>query len=258
MSTPSYPKHRAGIPDWTHRQGAYECRFAQDRADLDAVERLRYEVFNRELGEGLSTSAETARDEDGFDATSHHLLVNHVESGEVVGTYRLLTHQLVADCTGFYSQGEFDLSGLPPEVLAEGVELGRACVGRGHRGQRILKLLWMGIAAYLAHNEKRFLFGCASMPDCSDAEAAAATLALRSAGHMHTTAEVKPRPGYEIEPAAPASEGTRIPSLLRAYIGLGTKVCSPPARDREFGTIDYFILLDVEGVAPETRAEYDA
>ena len=258
MNSASYPRHAAGIPEWTHRQGAYECRFARTHRDLDAVERLRYDVFNRELGEGLRESAASARDEDAFDATSHHLMVTHVETGDVVGTYRLLTHELVADRNGFYSESEFDLSVLPPVVLEAGVELGRACVGRGHRGQRILKLLWMGIAAYIAHNGKRFLFGCASMPDCSDASAAAATAALRNAGHMHPTLEVKPRPGFETGPTPPAAGGANLPSLLRAYIALGTRVCSAPARDRAFGTIDYFILLDVEGMAPETRAAYDA
>lgn len=252
-----YPKHSAGIPAWSHRQGRYECRYARTDADLDAVERLRYEVFNCELGEGLAESEATARDEDGYDAQSHHLMVSHLASGEIVGTYRLLTHELVADALGFYSGSEFDLSCLPAEVLADGVELGRACVAKGHRGGRILHLLWTGIAAYLAHNEKRFLFGCASIPDDGDEAAAAASLALREGGHLHTRIAVKPQPGNHIDEAAPGL-AREIPGLLRAYLGLGARVCGRPARDREFGTIDYFVLLDVQEVAAETRARFDA
>jgi len=37
------------------REGKYAVRFAKSREELDAVLRLRFEVFNLELGEGLET-----------------------------------------------------------------------------------------------------------------------------------------------------------------------------------------------------------
>jgi putative hemolysin len=36
------------------------------------------------------------------------------------------------------------------------------------------------------------------------------------------------------------------PRLLRAYLSVGAKICGPPAIDREFGTIDFLTLLDME------------
>ena len=222
---------------------------ADSLEDLHALQRLRFDVFNRELGEGLASSELAARDEDAFDALSHHLMVWHRERREVVGTYRLLTRELAERAGGFYSDQEFDLTPLPKEVLDDGVELGRACVARGHRGQRILQLLWSGIAAYLFHNKKRFCFGCASMPDLDPARVAAATAALRDGGHLPPSLRVEPRAGYAMEEHAPRGEG-QLPSLLRAYLALGARFCGAPARDQEFGTIDYFVLLDVEDVKP--------
>jgi putative hemolysin len=244
------------LPSWSRRIGPYECRLASSPEDLVAVQRLRFDVFNRELGEGLASSELTARDEDAFDAVSHHLMVFHCESREVVGTYRLLTRELVQDA-GFYSDVEFDLSPLPVEVLDQGIELGRACVARDHRGQRILQLLWSGIAAYLIHNKKRFCFGCASIPEAGDAEVAATTAILREGGNLHASIRVEPREDFAVRVAPPNGEG-QVPSLLRAYLSLGARVCGTPARDREFGTIDYFVLIDVEDVKPAVLSKLTA
>jgi len=37
------------------------------------------------------------------------------------------------------------------------------------------------------------------------------------------------------------------------YMDLGAKVCSHPAMDREFKTIDYLVLLDVKKLDERTR-----
>src|SRR6185436_13849796 len=124
---------------------------------------LRFEVFNLELGEGLDASFLTRRDEDPFDRTCHHLLVEDRASGRIVGTYRMQTSEMAAGACGFYSAGEFTLGSLPREVVAGSVELGRACIAREHRGRPVLFLLWKGLAGYLMHFGKRYLFGCCSL-----------------------------------------------------------------------------------------------
>jgi putative hemolysin len=40
------------------------------------------------------------------------------------------------------------------------------------------------------------------------------------------------------------------PKLLRAYLGLGAKICGPPAIDREFKTIDFLTLMDCHALPP--------
>src|SRR5687767_14329914 len=85
----NYPVHRGAVPAGVLRTGRYELRFARNLDDLHAVERLRFEVFNLELGEGLDSAYATGRDEDDLDAACHHLMVIERETEQVVGTYRL-------------------------------------------------------------------------------------------------------------------------------------------------------------------------
>jgi len=67
----------------------YEVRFVQNAAELDAVLKIRFNVFNLELGEGLNESYLTQRDQDEFDLTCHHLIVVDKKNEEVIGTYRM-------------------------------------------------------------------------------------------------------------------------------------------------------------------------
>ena len=46
----------------------YRVRLAITPDDLHAAQRLRFEVFNLELGEGLAASHALGRDEDAYDA----------------------------------------------------------------------------------------------------------------------------------------------------------------------------------------------
>ena len=125
----------------------YRTRLATTAEDIQAAQRLRFEVFNVELQEGLSESWRTQRDSDRFDATCDHLIIEHIATGKVVGTYRLQTGAKAAAANGYYSEQEFDFTPFEP-FRAEMVELGRACVHQDHRRGNVLDLLWRGIAAY--------------------------------------------------------------------------------------------------------------
>ena len=69
----------------------YAVRLALSQADVHAAQSLRFQVFNLELNEGLAQSYATGLDADPFDAVCDHLLVEHVATGQIVGTYRLQT-----------------------------------------------------------------------------------------------------------------------------------------------------------------------
>jgi putative hemolysin len=43
----------------------------------------------------------------------------------------------------------------------------------------------------------------------------------------------------------------RLPSLIKGYLRIGSLVCGPPALDREFGTADFFLLLDFGALKEE-------
>jgi putative hemolysin len=243
-----YPSFAELLPEGEIRAGRYAVRFARSAEDLDQIERLRFEVFNLELGEGLESAFATGRDHDDLDVHFHHLLIACVDEGEVVGTYRLQTSEMAARGAGFYSAGEFDLSALPQEFVASAVEVGRACVARGHRNGRVLNLLWRGLARYMVQNGKRHLFGCCSLTS-QDAALGQATMAfLAGAGHVHPTLRTPPLTGLGCEDAAPeavAAAPVHIPPLFQSYLNLGANVLGPPAIDRQFKTIDFLVALDV-------------
>jgi putative hemolysin len=46
------------------------------------------------------------------------------------------------------------------------------------------------------------------------------------------------------------------PKLLRAYLTIGARICSEPALDREFGTIDFLTLLDLQTLHPRVAARF--
>ena len=74
-----------------HAPVQYTTRLARDAKEIRATQALRFQVFNLELNEGLQQSYATGLDEDPFDAACDHLLVEHLPTGEIVGTYRLQT-----------------------------------------------------------------------------------------------------------------------------------------------------------------------
>jgi putative hemolysin len=79
-----YPLLPTALPEPETGEGLYRLGFARDAAELDAVLRLRFEVFNAELGEGLAASWETGRDEDEFDLFCHECVADGaVETGEM-------------------------------------------------------------------------------------------------------------------------------------------------------------------------------
>jgi putative hemolysin len=254
-----YPLAEQQIPGWLVRRPPYRARFARTARDLEAAQRLRYRVFNLELGEGLAASRATGRDADVFDATAHHLIVIDERDGIVVGTYRLTTGELASHGSGFYSSREFDLSEVAPEALAEAVELGRACIAAPQRGQHVLELLFEGIGAYLAHNRKRFLFGCTMLPRQVASASSRITAALRAAGHVDPDLAVRPRTAFQAPPDDPAVvvDAAALPALFQRYLWLGARVASEPAFDRDFGTLDYFTWLDTETLA-STRPPFVA
>ena len=246
-TTLEYPPAPEALPDAQAESGAYTLEFARTEGQLDDILRLRFEVFNLELGEGLNESYITGRDEDDLDRVFHHLLIRSSRTGEVVGTYRMQTRAMADRHAGYYSAGEFDLGGLPQDILDQSVEIGRACVAKDHRNGRVLHLMWRGLASYLTWNDKRYLFGCCSLTSQDRALGARVHGYLQREGYLWPAGTVTPLP----ELACPAddrdgqsAEDIHIPPLFQSYLNMGATVCGPPAIDTLFKTIDFLVLFD--------------
>lgn len=253
--------------------GSYRLRLAESREDRVSACRLRFRVFNVELGEGLDSSYESGLDFDRFDPHCEHLIVEERSSRRIVGTYRMQTGASAARHLGYYSEQEFALA--PYEPLRAGIlELGRAAVDREHRTAEVLTLLWRGIAQYAVAMGQRYLLGCSSMNSNNPAEG----------WQMYSLLErFRVAPEFETVPTAayacpleqpcidPQDQGAqpsactegetlvaplKVPRLLKAYLALGARIAAPPAWDREFRTIDFLTLLDLETLVPAARERF--
>jgi putative hemolysin len=223
----------------------YATRLARNDDDLRAAQALRFQIFNLELNEGLEQSYATGLDEDPFDAVCDHLIVEHRPSANIVGTYRLQTGNHAAKNLGYYCAQEFSFETFEP-FRAELIELGRACVHPQHRNLIVLGLLWKGIADYARRHEARYLFGCSSLTS-QDAAVGASAYADLCRKHLAAPEwRTQPLPIYECPMLQLTAEPVKIPKLLRAYLTLGAKICGPPALDKNFKTIDFLTLLDLE------------
>ena len=239
-------------PQTQFSEGHYTVRFAKTEEEIDAALRLRFEVFNLELNEGLEASFINERDEDQFDKTCHHLLVIENETEKIVGTYRVRTLEMAQSAFGFYSAGEFTVEDLPYQVLAESIETGRACIAREHRNSRVLFLLWKGLAMYMTEKRKRWLFGCCSLSTQDCAVGMRAMRQLVRNGFLHESLRVAPREDYVCRAedflSPDSGDHIKIPKLFDTYLRIGAKICGEPVIDRQFKTIDFFVIVDVKDI----------
>lgn len=109
--------------------------FAQNKTEIRAAQRLRYQVFYQEMGAQPNTqlsNVESGIDQDIFDLYCEHLIVRDTQTSEVVGTYRLLSPSMAQRVGGYYSETEFDLTRLG-NLNDTMVEVGRSCVHPDYR-----------------------------------------------------------------------------------------------------------------------------
>ncbi|MFI0960045.1 GNAT family N-acetyltransferase [Streptomyces sp. NPDC021080] len=226
----------------------YTVTLARDEADVRAAQRLRHDVFAGEMGALLNTP-QPGLDIDAFDAYCDHLLVRDTQSGQVVGTYRLLPPDRAAVAGRLYSESEFDLGPLAG-IRTGLVEVGRSCVHPDHRDGAVIGLIWAGIARYMVDGGHEWLAGCCSVPLADGGTLAAGTWDRVQAKHL-APEEFRVRPLLPWSPEGVARPArTELPPLLRGYLRLGAWVCGEPAHDTDFGVADLYVLLSMRRVDP--------
>lgn len=233
----------------------YTARLARNQVEVHGAQSLRFQVFNLELHEGLEQSYASGLDEDRFDAVCDHLIVEHLPSASIVGTYRLQTGRTAAANLGYYCAQEFEFDLYEP-LRPKMIELGRACVHPQHRNLVVLGMLWKGIADYARQQGGRYLMGCSSITTQDPAMGASAYADLCRKHLVELPWRTQPLPAYECSLRQLAAEPVTIPKLLRAYLTLGAKICGPPALDQDFKTVDFLTLLDLYSLPPLARQRF--
>lgn len=254
-------------------QRRLSLRLVQDERELNAVQRLRWQVFYAERGAGCVAEAPFLGhlpehlDADVYDPLCDHLLVIDEDAPaneRVVGTYRLLRESVARRSFGFYSAGEFDLQPLTGAGGAgELLELGRSCVLPPYRTSGTISLLWRGIADYIARYDISLLFGCASFAG-TDPDAHAAALSYL---HHHHLAPAEQRPavlpgkGIALERQPLGSYDERralmgLPPLVKGYMRVGAKFGEGAYVDHAFNTIDVCVVMPVDLISGRYAARF--
>lgn len=219
---------------------------AHNEETILEAQRLRYRVFAGELGARLNTPLPGV-DQDVYDAYCDHLVVKDDNSGEVVGTYRILSPEN-ARKIGYYTENEFDLTRLY-HLRPRLVEIGRSCVHPDYRSGATITLLWAGLARYMAENAYDYLVGCGSV-SMADGGHFAASLYNRLGDHMCPLE-------YRVFPRCPLplaslrrDHEADMPPLIKGYLRAGAWICGEPAWDPDFNTADLPILLSMSRLNP--------
>ena len=234
--------------------GPYVARLALTEKERTETYRLRFMVFNLELNEGLQSAYLDGYDRDKFDEVCDHLIVEEKATGEIVGTYRIQMGDVAGRNFGYYSEQEFCFA--PYESMrSQIVELGRACIRRDHRSPEVLNLLWRGIARYSLRNGGRYMMGCCSLTSQDPDMGYAVHDSLKN-WMIEPALQTVAKGEFMMPERTCAPSEQRAPKLLRAYLTIGAKICSGPAIDREFKTIDFLTLLDLQTLHPRVAVRF--
>ena len=243
------------------KSGTLEVRLATTQAEIEEAQRLRYDIFYREMSAKPSPEmAASGRDFDEYDPICEHLLVIDKEDGKrVVATYRLMReHAAAKSPKGFYTAGEYDISAMLTARAGQRLlELGRSCVLKEYRTGPTMQLLWRGLLVYLIRNDISLMFGCASLPG-TEPKAVALQLAylhhfcmapegerVRALPERYSPMNLIPKDQVDEAEALRA-----LPPLVKGYMRSGAKVGDGAVIDYQFGTTDVFIYFPVANVDP--------
>lgn len=222
--------------------------YAQSADEVKQAQRLRYQVFAEEMGARLSGN-EAGLDQDMYDPFCEHLLVRDGDTGEVVGTYRILPPDRAQKIGGLYSANEFDLTRLL-HLTPGMVEVGRSCVHPDYRNGATISLLWSGLAKYMLSHGYEYLMGCASVSMADGGHAAASLYNNLKVDNMSPIEwRVFPRCALPLDKLTRDTSVTApLPPLLKGYLQAGAYICGDPAWDPDFNTADFLVLLPMSKV----------
>jgi putative hemolysin len=242
---------------------SFSVRIARTDADLLAAQRLRYDVFVRELGgSGDMVDHDQGLERDRFDPWFDHMVVEDDTTGQIVGVYRLLRGEVAEQAGQFYSEDEYDVSVLKASGRKL-LELGRSCLHADYRGGMAMFHLWSGLADYVERHGIEVLFGVASFHG-TDPQALADPLS--SLHHNHLAPEdlrVRAQPQH-FQPMDLLGEGEfdrrramlETPALIKAYLRLGGFVGEGAFVDHAFNTTDVCLILDTARMNERQRRIY--
>lgn len=235
-----------------HR-GAYVARASECSADLVRAQAFRAKCF------GLGVPV----DRDEFDGRCLHILIEHGETGVLVGCFRLLTLD-AEEIHDSYAAQYYDVSAL---ARFEGrvVEMGRFCIDATCRYSDVLRLAWAAMTQYVERSDTKLLFGCSSFAGI-EAAAYLDVFALLKAQHL---APANWSPGIKAPEVFRFASRLRrkadfkkalaqMPPLLRSYLTMGAWVSDHAVIDRQMNTLHVFTAIEISAIPAARKARLRA
>lgn len=245
-------------PNKPRPEPVFETRLGTGADDLFAAQRLRYDVFVRELGgDGPLVDHALQLERDHFDAFAAPLLLldrARPADDQVVGVYRVMTQDMATAAGRFYCAQEYDLTPLHRNG-GRLLELGRSCLHPDYRGGVAMMHLWAGLADYVKAQQIDTLFGVGSFHG-TDVAALAQPLSLlhhrhlapepvRVRAHGRTATSMNVLDADALDRVAAVQQ---LPALLKAYLRLGATVGDGAFVDHAFNTTDVCIILQTRAI----------
>jgi putative hemolysin len=270
------PAAKSDFAQTLGQSGSLEVKLAKKAHEVRSAQRLRYNVFYKEMSAiPAATTLLARRDVDAFDTICDHLnVVDHdwprlvfgFNRPRVVGTYRLLRQEIAERHGGFYTQSEFDVGALlARHAKLRFLELGRSCVLPPYRNKRTVELLWHGISNYVAQHQVDVLIGCASLEGTNPDKLATQLSFLHHYAGAPEQWRASAMPGRYVEmnrlrrDAIDAKAALRgLPPLIKGYLRLGAYFGDGAVIDHQFGTTDVLVVLPMQNVAARYRDRFAA
>ena len=240
----------------------FEIKVAKTAKEKNGALKLRFDVFKGGINPASKIITGKKRETDAYDRFCDHLIVVDKTKNLVVGTYRLLLKSKVNPKIGFYSEKMFDITNIK-ELGNNILELSRSCVHKDYREGIVINLLWSGIAKYIKDNNIKYLFGSVRLNTTEPKKVSNFFSFIKQKYYSSDEFRVYPLKKYtfkELNEDPPLDDYKKIffglPPLVKGYLRLGVTFCGPPAWNPNFGSVVFFILLDIENASDTYKRHY--
>lgn len=234
-------------------KGRYQARLATTSGDIERALALRDLRFR--AGQGAAPKDQSDRDH--FDSRCLHVLVEDMQSGDLVCCYRLIAMNSGAEIDTSYSAQFYDLSRLAG-FAGKMLELGRFCTQRDRQDADILRVAWGALTRLVDQTGVEMLFGCSSFEGARP-EPHAAALTLLARTHLapqHWRPKEKAAQVFRFaEDLSLNNVDLRLglktmPPLLRTYMAMGGWVSDHAVIDHELDTLHVFAGVEIANIPP--------
>lgn len=217
---------------WRFAKGKYYVRYCEDRSEILEIQKLRFKTYRKEFNTDFFDISGT--DKDKYDDIYDHLVVFDNENNNLVGTYRIT----VTNSESYFGKN-FHLGDDITKVFSNSVEVGRLAIDEEHRNGIVMFLLFRGIGHYLLTNNKKYLMGAGSIPipqgyNYEEYEKVCGKVISEIAANQDKRVDEEK---IEI-----------LPSIMRTYLKMGSKILNSPHHDPEFNCIDYPVVMDIDKI----------